>query len=515
MLHSHFFNQPCSLFVAANRLPFSIFQEQDEWSFSESPGGLVSALKNVDLKMDWIGWLGNEIPKADQKEIQSKLARRSNHFVLHPVFLTQEDKENYYNGFANQMIWPNFHDLSQMMHYSEKHWLSYQEVNKKFAQEIFQSLKEHSLEKPEEELLVWIHDYQLMLVSSYLHKLLQESHLFRFIKVKIGFFLHIPFPKLEVFQHFPEEIRTTLLEGLLSTDLIGVHEQSYLDNFVETVRQHIITVSPDIILDENCIHNKKHSTYLGVYPIGIEPHVFEENAGLKTLNRRVAEILAPYTSYKIILGVDRLDPTKGLLEKLQAYADFLENSPHLANKTVLIQVAVPSRTDIADYQELKKQFFKLSEEINRKYQQPNGPPVVVILYENFAIEELAQLYHAADTLLVTSLKDGMNLVSFEYTVCQSPDSFNSKMGPLILSKNAGASRYLHGSLVIDPLNIKEVGKTIATALSMSKKERESRFLANQVYVKAHTATSWAQEFISDLKYLDNCTFNSSYSVRAI
>lgn len=295
--------------------------------FFRKPRRFSFCFKKCRFENGLVGWLGNEIPKADQKEIQSKLARRSNHFALHPVFLTQEDKENYYNGFANQMIWPNFHDLSQMMHYSEKHWLSYQEVNKKFAQEIFQSLKEHSLEKPEEELLVWIHDYQLMLVSSYLHKLLQESHLFRFIKIKIGFFLHIPFPKLEVFQHFPEDIRIALLEGLLSTDLIGVHEQSYLDKFVETIRHHIITASPNIILDENCIHNKKHSTYLGVYPIGIEPHIFEENAGLKTHTRRVAEILSPYTTYKIILGVDRLDPTKGLLEKLQAYADFLENFP--------------------------------------------------------------------------------------------------------------------------------------------------------------------------------------------
>jgi trehalose 6-phosphate synthase len=482
-----------SLFVAANRLPFSATQERSSWKFSESPGGLVSALKSVGLKMNWIGWPGSEIPQEAQTEVQAQLSHKSDCFDLHAVFLTREEKENFYNGFSNQMIWPNFHDLSQLMHYSESHWASYKEVNKKFAREIYNSLLEHEVSHPGEESLVWIHDYQLMLVPSLLRSLVSQNK--KLSPIKIGFFLHIPFPCYQIFCQFPEHICKELIEGLMATDLIGVHEQSYLKNLLENIQSYSNKVR--IHSDETLFYHDGRRIRLGVYPIGIEPSRFQECLKWKNGAVKAPSILSKYSSCQVILGVDRLDPSKGLVEKLEAYEKFLEDHPKARGKTVLLQIAVPSRTDIEEYRKVKENLFALADRINQRYALPGSPLPVDILYENFSVEDLALFYQAADCLLVTSLKDGMNLVSFEYTACQSPDS--NKIGALVLSEMAGAARYLHGALKVNPHCREEIATAIAESLAMSHKEKESRLIANLGYVQRHTAKNWADEFIADLE----------------
>jgi alpha,alpha-trehalose-phosphate synthase [UDP-forming] len=491
---------PAALFVAANRLPLSASRENESerWELKESPGGLVSALKSVDLKMKWIGWLGNEIPHELQSEMRSLLNLQSDQIDLHPVFLTDFDRENFYNGFANQMIWPNFHDLSHLMHYSEDQWKSYQEVNFKFAQQILWSVFRHSKKHPEQEIMVWIHDYQLMLVPRFLRSLLsQKENIFK-KNIKIAFFLHIPFPSYDIFKTFPVDVRKILIEGLLSSDLLGVHEQSYLDNFIENISAHENWVHT-IFERPRVIRSGHHRTHVGVYPIGIQPEIFEKIRKEKKISSKVKKILNPNRDMKIILGVDRLDPSKGLLEKLEGYACFLETNPEFVDKTVLLQIAVPSRTEIEEYKILKTELFTLAQKINERFRTSRNRKPVQLIYENFGVEDLTAFYRAGDVLLVTSAKDGMNLVSFEYSVCQedrTPD-----YGVVILSKHAGAARYLHGSMTIDPFDKADTAKTIREALTMSTKERESRLFANLGYIKKNTAKNWADEFISDLKKL--------------
>ena len=494
-----------NLVVASNRLPISATLEKKRWKFSTSPGGLVSALSSSHVKMDWIGWSGIEVTSEQRAEVTEAFKSRCEKFDLHPVFLDQEQKDNYYNGFSNRVIWPNFHDLPHLMRFSPAYWSAYRQVNQRFAAEILLRVRQHQEKEPEKDVLVWIHDYQLMLVPGMLRELVNAERRAADLKLKIGFFLHIPFPSVRGFHFFPRYMRRDLLNGLLASDVIGFHDRVYRDSFASNV-QADFKIAPSLSMDE-IVCSDNHVAHLGVYPIGIDPKKFERALKQDETQQKVSHLRRYYGDVRVILGVDRLDPAKGLVEKLHGYAHFLENNPAYHGKIVLAQILVPSRFEIQEYVELKDHLFRFAESINNRFTPPGGCPPVELLYKNFDLQSLSAFYRVADALLVTSLKDGMNLVSFEYSACQAMreggdrqehNQGNKKTGVVILSDRAGAAKRLAGSVLIDPSNEEAISRAILSAITMDEAEKERRIDMNAFYVKHETSQVWVNHFVRDL-----------------
>ena len=417
------------LLVVSNRLPVVFEQVEGQWQSRPGSGGLVTALTPVlrHRKGLWVGWPGAS--EEDDLDLQSMLAEagRSAGYDFCPVPLTNEERDKFYYGFSNEIVWPLFHGLHTRCHFDPAYWDAYRSVNCKFARAVRENLRGDDF--------VWVHDYHLMHVA----KELREVG----VRQKIGFFLHIPFPPPEIFLKLPW--RFDVLEALLDFDVLGFQTQNYRRNFTQCIR----SVMPGMsvrgrgrVLTAKAPHR---DVQVGVFPISIDFNEFAQKAASPEVTERVQQVREQFPHRKIILGVDRLDYTKGIPERLRAFASALERYPTLRHNITLIQVVVPSRTAIDEYQDLKSEIEMLVGEINGKFTEPGWVPIHYV-FRSLDRTDLTAYYRAADVMAVTALRDGMNLIAKEYCACRIDND-----GVLILSEFAGTAATTHrDALLVNP-----------------------------------------------------------------
>ncbi|KAG8386486.1 hypothetical protein BUALT_Bualt03G0153600 [Buddleja alternifolia] len=464
------------LLVVANRLPVSAVRKgEDSWSLEISAGGLVSALLGVkEFEARWIGWAGVNVPdEVGQKALTKALAEKR----CIPVFLDEEIVHQYYNGYCNNILWPLFHylglpqeDRLATTRSFESQFASYKKANQMFADVV----NEHY----EEGDVVWCHDYHLM----FLPKCLKESN----SDMKVGWFLHTPFPSSEIHRTLPS--RSELLRAVLAADLVGFHTYDYARHFVSACTRILgLEGTPEGVEDQGRV------TRVAAFPIGIDSDRFIRTLEVSQVQEHIKELKERFAGRKVMLGVDRLDMIKGIPQKILAFEKFLEENPYWRDKVVLLQIAVPTRTDVPEYQKLTSQVHEIVGRINGRFGSLIAVPIHH-LDRSLDFHALCAVYAVTDVALVTSLRDGMNLVSYEFVACQ-----DSKKGVLILSEFAGAAQSLGaGAILVNPWNITEVASAIGQALNMPADEREKRHRHNFEHVTTHTAQQWAEFFVSVL-----------------
>ncbi|CAF2065583.1 alpha,alpha-trehalose-phosphate synthase [UDP-forming] 1 [Brassica napus] len=464
------------LLVVANRLPVSAVRRgEDSWSLEISAGGLVSALLGVkEFEARWIGWAGVNVPdEVGQKALTKALAEKR----CIPVFLDEEIVHQYYNGYCNNILWPLFHylglpqeDRLATTRSFQSQFTAYKKANQMFADVV----NEHY----EEGDVVWCHDYHLM----FLPKCLKEYN----SKMKVGWFLHTPFPSSEIHRTLPS--RSELLRSVLAADLVGFHTYDYARHFVSACTRILgLEGTPEGVEDQGRL------TRVAAFPIGIDSERFIRALEVPDVIQHMKELKERFAGRKVMLGVDRLDMIKGIPQKILAFEKFLEENASWRDKVVLLQIAVPTRTDVSEYQKLTSQVHEIVGRINGRFGTLTQVPIHH-LDRSLDFYALCALYAVTDVALVTSLRDGMNLVSYEFVACQE-----AKKGVLILSEFAGAAQSLGaGAILVNPWNITEVAASIGQALNMSPEEREKRHRHNFHHVKTHTAQEWAETFVSEL-----------------
>ncbi|CAM8988082.1 unnamed protein product [Rhodiola kirilowii] len=464
------------LLVVANRLPVSAVRKGEEsWQLEVSVGGLVSALLGVkDFEARWIGWAGVNVPdEAGQRALSRALAEKR----CIPVFLDEETVHQYYNGYCNNILWPLFHylglpqeDRLATTRSFQSQFDAYKKANKMFADVVTRFYQEGDV--------VWCHDYHLMFLPKYL----KESN----SDIKVGWFLHTPFPSSEIHRTLPS--RSELLRSVLAADLVGFHTYDYARHFVSACTRILgLEGTPEGVED----HGKL--TRVAAFPIGIDAERFTRALELPQVQEHMKELKERFAGRKLMLGVDRLDMIKGIPQKLLAFEEFLEKNPRWHDKVILVQIAVPTRTDVPEYQKLTSEVHEIVGRINGRFGTLTAVPIHH-LDRSLDFYALCALYAVTDVVLVTSLRDGMNLVSYEFVICQ-----DEKKGVLILSEFAGAAQSLGaGAILVNPWNITEVASSICYALEMPAEEREKRHNHNFNHVTSHTSQEWAETFISEL-----------------
>ncbi|BDA46931.1 probable alpha,alpha-trehalose-phosphate synthase [UDP-for [Coccomyxa sp. Obi] len=464
------------LIVVANRLPVSAVRERDgSWSLQVSAGGLVSALMGVsNFRTCWVGWPGVYVEEGpDRDALTAALAKE--YYV--PVYLDPKVFDLHYNGFCNSVLWQLFHyvPLNMDSKLSETRtlqfqWAAHQAANQRFGEVVLQNYSAGDV--------VWVQDYHLMLLPAILKS--------RAPKMKVGWFLHTPFPSSEIYRTLP--VREEVLRAVLKSDLIGFHTYDYARHFVSACTRILgLEGTPEGVEDNGSL------TRVAAFPIGIDPDRFARALEQQEVKAHIAQLLNRYAGRKVMLGVDRLDMIKGIPQKLLAFEKFLEEHPEWRDKVLLVQIAVPSRTDVPEYQRLRSMVHEIVGRINGHYGTLTHVPIHH-LDRQLAFHELCALYAVTDVALVTSLRDGMNLVSYEYVACQSDNA-----GVLVLSEFAGAAQSLGaGAILVNPWNITDMAAAIEDALTMSDQERRERHRQNYMHVTIHTSQTWADTFISEL-----------------
>jgi len=466
------------LVVVANRLPVTCSKDQHgHWQLQVSAGGLVSALKGVSTYTTmWIGWPGIWVkPGRERDALTAMLVQEG----CIPVWIDPTLLDMYYNGFCNSVLWQLFHyvplNIDSWQKMSEHRamqmqWQAYQVANQRFADVVLENYLPNDI--------MWIQDYHLMVLPSLLKAVVP--------KMKVGFFLHTPFPSSEMYRTLP--VREEVLRAVLGADLIGFHTYDYARHFISSCTRILgLEGTPEGVENNGTICR------VGTFPIGIDPERFTHALETDEVQSHVAKLLNRYAGRKIMLGVDRLDMVKGIPQKLLAFEKFLEEHPEWRDKVLLVQIAVPSRTDVSEYQKLRSMVHEIVGRINGQF----GTLTYVPIYHldtSLSFTELCALYAVTDVALVTSLRDGMNLVSYEYVACQSDNA-----GVLVLSEFAGAAQSLGaGAILVNPWNITDMAQAIEDSLCMSEEERRERHRQNYMHVQTHTAQHWADTFISEL-----------------
>lgn len=450
---------------------------EGEWQMVPGSGGLVTALSPVLKNRGgvWMGWPG--IPEQpDQERISELLSTQfaSSGYHLHPVLLTPEEVRDFYYGFSNEVVWPLFHDLQTRCKFIPRYWYRYLEVNKKFAQQ----LKEIS--RPKDYL--WVHDYHLIHLATYLKELGVER--------SIGFFLHIPFPPLDIFLKLPW--RAQVLKAMLEYQLIGFQTLRDRRNFLSCVNHLFRNVDVKVQGRGPLVNLKvgKREVLVGSFPISIDFDAFSSQASSKKVADWAWYIHENLPNKQIILGIDRLDYTKGIPERLEAFRDALQRFPDLRGNITLVQVVVPSREEVKEYQELKGEIERLVGEINGQFTGSGWVPIHY-LYRTLEKDELLAYYRASEIALVTPLKDGMNLVCKEFCACDVDDR-----GVLILSEFAGAAAQLHKhSLIVNPYDIEGVANAIHAAFHMPYPERAKRMRRLRESIRKNNIFKWVNSYL--------------------
>jgi len=458
------------LLVIANRLPFSITKRVGEFHFRPSPGGLATGLSSLPESFErvWIGWPGitnEKLTAEDKDQIREKLIAEN----CLPVFLSKKQIDHYYLGFCNKTIWPLFHYFPVRTVFEDAFWKTYKQVNQTFCNEVMEIVKPGDC--------VWIHDYQLMLLPQLLREKLPE--------LEIGFFLHIPWPSFELFRLLPW--REEILDGLLGADLIGFHTYDYVRHFLSSVCR---IAGLEHTLGKVNIGNRV--VKVDAFPMGINYEKYSEAANDPGIKKEVDKILAKVGKRKIILSIDRLDYTKGIIERLEAFDLFLSENPEYKGKVTLIMVAVPSRTGVEDYRTLRNKLEQLVGRVNGEHGTIGWVPVWY-LYRFLPFKRLAALYNIADVALVTPVRDGMNLIAKEFIATKTNGE-----GVLILSEMTGAASELGEALIVNANNKEAIVRSIKEALEMPGLEQIERNRLMQERLVRYNVARWRSDFLSAL-----------------
>jgi trehalose 6-phosphate synthase len=445
--------------VVSNRLPFAFKRGRGGWRAEPGAGGLVTALLPVlrNRGGTWIGWPG---AAGAARELSGALAAagRGAGYRLLAVPLGAEDVRDFYQGFCNEVIWPLFHDLPSLCNFEPAYWRRYCEVNRKYAAVVRRRAKPRDF--------VWVHDYHLMALGEELRRLGVRS--------RLAFFLHIPFPAPDVYLKLPWRAR--LLDALLEFDLVGFQTARDRRNFLACA---------------HALGREVHAQRTGDFPISIDYNSFMRRAAAPEVGAKARELHRLLPKRKLVLGIDRLDYTKGIALRLRAFKDLLERHPEMRGRVSLIQVVVPSREDIPQYHRMKTEIEQLVGRINGKFARPGGWVPVWYEFRSLSRLELLAYYRAADIALITPLKDGMNLVAKEYCACSIEEDC-----VLILSEFAGAAAQLGGgALLVNPYDVQGVAEAIRVAHAMPAAERTARMRRMRRSIQREDVFWWVESFL--------------------
>jgi trehalose 6-phosphate synthase/phosphatase len=455
--------------TVSNRLPVTASVEGGRLRFVDATGGLATGLRSWHQQSHglWIGWPGELSPlnTSQREELKEKLHERG----VVPVVLSSEEVERFYDGFSNRVLWPLFHYQVDRVPVDSTGWDAYRQVNEKFADAVAGSYAPGDA--------IWVHDYQLMLVPALLRERLPDA--------RIGFFLHIPFPSSEVFRVLPW--RTEILRGLLGADLVGFHTFAYLRHFVTSLL-HVEGIEAQV----DRIDLDDRTARLGVFPMGVDSASFDALAHDPDVVADAAAIREDAGGRRILLGIDRLDYTKGIPRRLRAIERLLTREPELRDRLRYIQIAVPSREKVDSYQLFRRQVEEAVGRINGTSATLRSTPIHY-MHQTVSRRQLVALYRAADVMLVTPLRDGMNLVAKEFVASRADED-----GVLVLSEFAGAVDELGGAVVVNPYDNDAVGRAIKEALEMEPSTRRARMRSLRRRVMEHDVHRWAARFLAQL-----------------
>ena len=453
--------------IISNRLPVKIEQENNELVYKASEGGLATGLNSVFKQGNnlWVGWPGLAIEKSQEEEVHSNLIKQH----MKPVFLSTEEIEDFYEGFSNETLWPNFHYFNQYTVYKEELWLAYQRVNQKFAEIVSEEL--------EDDDTVWIHDYQLLLLPQLIRAISPNA--------TIGFFLHIPFPSYESFRLLPW--RRELLNGMLGADFLGFHTYDDMRHFLSSVNR-----LAGLGNSNGTIKVKNRLIKADALPMGIDYEKYAASAQDPETLAREARYRESIGTVKLILSIDRLDYSKGIPQRLRAFELFLSKYPDFKEKVSLFMVVVPSRDSVSKYKQLKEEIDLLVGRINGQFSKLNWTPIHYF-YRSFPLPALSAFYRISDVALVSPMRDGMNLVCKEYVASRL-----DKKGVLILSEMAGASKELSDAIIVNPNDIHQLVEAMHKALTMPEALQIESMTSMQKSLKRYNIHAWVKLFMDEL-----------------
>lgn len=458
------------IIIVSNRLPVQMQRKDGEIQWKSSAGGLATGLGSVYGAGEnlWIGWPGAQVAADEQASVTARLSEKN----LRPVFLTPEEIELYYEGFSNETLWPLFHYFPSYVSFHPRQFETYWHVNEKFARAVLEVVRPGDM--------VWVHDYQLLLLPQFLRQARPD--------ITVGFFLHIPFPSYELFRALPW--RKILLNGLMGADLIGFHTYDDVRHFTSAVTRLL-----GYPASGNTIAAGEHKIWVDAFPISIDYEAYHAMAEDKATRRVVRQLKNKLQEGKLMLSIDRLDYSKGIIQRLQAYQIFLERHPEQHGKVSLLQLVVPSRDRVPKYKELKEEIDQLVGDINGAYGKLGWTPIQHF-YRSFPIRLLSALYRLADVALVTPLRDGMNLVCKEYVASKTG---RHPTGVLVLSEMAGAARELKEAIIINPTDIWQLADAMQQALTMPEDAQEDRMTAMQQTISRYDIHNWVRNFLDALR----------------
>jgi trehalose 6-phosphate synthase/phosphatase len=467
------------LIIISNRLPFSLDTSGERPTFRQSSGGLVSALKGYfdksagqETEFDEKIWIGScDFSQEDWDKNKDSL--KGADFTVTPIFMDENLYSDYYNGFSNSTIWPLFHYFPSITEYKKEHFDAYFKVNTLFAQHVNKIMQQGDV--------VWVHDYQLMILPQMLRKAHPDA--------TIGFFLHIPFPTYEIFRLLPREWKSTILRGLLGADLVGFHTYDYVQYFINSAKMILG-------LDNHYTTLQYYNRIIkaDLFPIGIDYNKFREAIKSEEVIAYKEELKRNFVDKKIIFSVDRLDYTKGLNYRLDGYENFLERYPEWREKVIFIFNIIPSRDNIPAYNERRKLIEERVSAINGKYSSIQWQPIIY-RYNHLQFHELCGLYKAANVALITPLRDGMNLVAKEYVASCDEG------GVLILSELTGAASELNEACQVNPTDTEDMADNIASALKIPVEEQKQRMKLMQERLADYDVVSWVEDFLEQLSVI--------------
>ncbi|MEJ6981292.1 bifunctional alpha,alpha-trehalose-phosphate synthase (UDP-forming)/trehalose-phosphatase [Pedobacter sp. P351] len=460
--------------IISNRFPVKVSEKNGDFDLNPAEGGLATGLGSVYKNGDnvWIGWPGLQINgEKNQLIIKDRLSELN----LLPVFLSSQEISEFYEGFSNEILWPIFHYYAPThSDYKQSNWDYYQSVNQKFFEEVIKVAQAGDK--------IWIHDYQLLLLPGLIRAALPD--------VSIGFFLHIPFPSFEIFRLIPW--RCELIEGMLGADLLGFHTFDDVSHFLDTA----VRLLP-VACSANELSVDGRIVVAESFPMGIDNEKYASLTTQHNVVREIDKLQEANKGRRMILAIDRLDYSKGILQRLQAFERLLQLHPEYIGNVILHMIVVPSRDNVPQYRELKELIDRKVGEINARNRTIDWVPVHYF-YRSFPVETLAALYHNADVCMVTPMRDGMNLVSKEYVASRTQNT-----GVLILSEMAGASKELVDALIVNPSNITSMADTIFRALTMPEEEQKRRMKLMRQVVAKFNIYHWVKIYMEKLLEVKN------------
>lgn len=471
-------NGDMRLVIVSNRLPFTVSFKEGTPEFKVSSGGLTTGLWSYleraatgageKREFVWLGWPGASVAPEQEGAVRAYAEKE---FKAQPVFIPEENMERFYHGFCNKTLWPLFHYFQSLTHYEEDFWNEYKQVNRVFADAVLKVLR------PDD--LLWVHDYQLMLVPG----LVRE----RWPELPIGFFLHIPFPSYEVFRLLPRAWRVELIEGVLGSSLVGFHTHDYTRDFLTSVLR-----AAGYEHQLGTLTLKDRVVKVDTFPMGIDFERFARAAAAPETVARANELRGKCEGQKIIFSVDRLDYTKGLINRLQGYDVFLKRNPQWHGKVVFVVSVAPSRIGVETYQAMKVELEQTVGRIIGAYGNVHWTPLVY-QFRNLEFDEIVAMYRGCDVALITPVRDGMNLVAKEF-IASRPDL----TGVLVLSEMAGAAKEMGEALIINPVHSRDFAQALEQALAMPVAEQARRNRLLQDRLRRYDVVRWGEDFLQAL-----------------